>query len=60
MSAMDVSVATSGLPRRNLNEIPFFPSKQSLRVVGRLLERPYVTVHHGFDMKFLPGQDKEN
>ena len=59
MSAMDVSVATSGLPRRNLNEIPFFPSKQSLRVVGRLLERPYVTVHHGFDMKFLPARTRK-
>jgi SAM-dependent methyltransferase len=59
MSAMDASVATSSLPRRNLNEIPFFPSKQSLRVVGRLLERPYVTVHHGFDMKFLPARTRK-
>jgi len=54
LSAMNVSVTTSGLPHRNLNQIPFFPGKQSLRVIAPLLKKPYVTVHHGFDLLFLP------
>jgi SAM-dependent methyltransferase len=58
LSALDVSVETSGLPHRNLNEIPFFPSKQSLRVLARLLAKPYVTVHHGFDSKLLPARTR--
>ena len=58
LSAMEVSVATSGLPNRNLNEIPFFPSAQSLRIISKLLAKPYVTVHHGFDMKYLPARTR--
>ena len=58
LSAMKVSVTTSGLPHRNLNEIPFFPGKQSLRVIAPLLEKPYVTVHHGFDLLFLPARTR--
>ena len=60
LSALKVSVATSGLSYRHLYEIPFFPSKQSLRIVSALLAKPYVTVHHGFDTKLLPGQNEEN
>ena len=56
---MNVSVATSGLPNRNPDEIPFFPSKQSLRGSSRLLAKPYVTVHHGFDLKFLPARTRK-
>ncbi len=59
LSAMDISVATSGLPRRNLGEIPFFLSKQSIQVMARFLAKPYVTVHHGFDMKFLPARTRK-
>ncbi len=59
LSAMNVSLETSDLPRRNLNEIPFFPSKQSLRVLARLLAKPYVTVHHGFDSKLLPTRTRK-
>jgi SAM-dependent methyltransferase len=58
LSAMKVSVATSGLPHRNPGEIPFFPSKQSLRVVASLLKKRYVTVHHGFDLHFLPARTR--
>ena len=58
LSAMKVSVATSGLPHRNPDEIPFFPSKQSLRVVASLLKKRYVTVHHGFDLLFLPARTR--
>jgi SAM-dependent methyltransferase len=54
LSAMKVSVETSGLPHRNLGQIPFFPGKQSLRIIISLLMKPYVTVHHGFDLLFLP------
>ena len=59
LSAMKVSVATSGLPHRYLDEIPFFPSKQSLQVVASLLKKPYVTVHHGFDLLFLPARTRD-
>jgi SAM-dependent methyltransferase len=59
LSAMQVSIATSGLPYRNPDEIPFFPSKQSLRVVAGLLTKPYVTVHHGFDVEFLPPRTRK-
>jgi SAM-dependent methyltransferase len=58
LSAMKVSVATSGLPHRNPDEIPFFPGKQSLRVIAPLLKKPYVTVHHGFDLLFLPARTR--
>jgi SAM-dependent methyltransferase len=58
LSAMKVSVETSGLPHRNPDEIPFFLSKQSLRVVGSLLTKRYVTVHHGFDVLFLPARTR--
>ena len=58
LSAMKVSVTTSGLNDRNLDEIPFFPTKQSLRVVAPLLTKPYVTVHHGFDLLFLPAKTR--
>jgi SAM-dependent methyltransferase len=56
---MEVSVATSGLPHRNPNEIPFFPSKQSFLVIAELLAKPYVTVHHGFDVLFLPARTRK-
>jgi ADP-heptose:LPS heptosyltransferase/SAM-dependent methyltransferase len=59
LSAMKVSVATSGLPYRNPDQIPFFPSKQSLRVVAGLLKKPYVTIHHGFDVEFLPPRTRK-
>ena len=58
LSAMNISVKTSGLPHRSSDEIPFFPTKQSLRVVARLLTKPYVTVHHGFDLLFLPAKTR--
>jgi ADP-heptose:LPS heptosyltransferase/SAM-dependent methyltransferase len=57
LSVTNVSASTSGLPHRNPNEIPFFPSKESLRVIGGLLSKPYVTVHHGFhgsNLEYLP------
>ena len=56
---MNVSVATSGLHQRHLYEIPFFPSKQSLRIMSRLLAKSYVTVHHGFDTKLLPARTRK-
>ena len=59
LSAMKVSVTTSGLPHRNLNQIPFFPGKQSLRIIAPTTEKPYVTVHHGFDLLFLPARTEE-
>jgi ubiquinone/menaquinone biosynthesis C-methylase UbiE len=59
LSAMNVSVATSGLHQRHLYEIPFFPSKQSLRIMSRLLAKSYVTVHHGFDTKLLPARTRK-
>ena len=59
LSAMNVSAATSGLPHRHLEEIPFFPTHQSLRVIAGLMTKPYVTVHHGFDLKFLPAKTRE-
>ena len=58
LSAMKVSVKTSGLPLHNLDEIPFFPSKQSLVLIGPLLKKRYVTVHHGFDLLFLPAKTR--
>ena len=58
LSAMKVSVETSGLHHRNPDEIPFFPSKHSLRVIASLLKNPYVTVHHGFDLLFLPARTR--
>ena len=54
LSAMKVSAATSGLRLNDVDEIPFFPGKQSLRVIVPFLVKPYVTVHHGFDLKGLP------
>ena len=57
LSVTNVSASTSGLPHGNPNEIPFFPSKESLRVIGGLLSKPYVTVHHGFhgsNLEYLP------
>jgi Glycosyltransferase family 9 (heptosyltransferase) len=59
LSVMNVSSTTSGLPHRHLDEIPFFPTNQSLRGIARLLIKPYVTVHHGFDLKFLPIKTRE-
>ena len=59
MSAMKTSVATSGLPHRNPDEIPFFPGKQSLRAISGFLRKRYVTVHHGFDLKHLPARTRE-
>ena len=58
LSLMKVSVATSGLPHRNPDEIPFFPGKQSLRAIIDLLTKRYVTVHHGFDLNFLPAKTR--
>ena len=59
LSAMKVSVETSGLPHRNPGQIPFFPTKQSLRIIPSLLKKPYVTVHHGFDLIFLPPRTRD-
>jgi SAM-dependent methyltransferase len=59
LSVMKVSVATSGLPHRSPDEIPFFPSRRALRVVARLLTRRYVTVHHGFDLNYLPAKTRD-
>ncbi len=59
LSAMKVSVATSGLLYRNLDELPFFPSNKSLIAIEGLLRRPYVTVHHGFDSTFLPTRTRK-
>ena len=59
LSAMKVSVATSGLPYRNPRELPFFPGKQSFRVIEPLLRKRYVTVHHGFDSTFLPAKTRK-
>jgi ADP-heptose:LPS heptosyltransferase/SAM-dependent methyltransferase len=61
LSVAKVTALTSGLPHRNQNEIPFFPSKESLRVIGGLLTKPYVTVHHGFhgfNPNFLPARTR--
>ena len=60
LSVMNVSSATSGLPHRHLEGIPFFPASQSLRVIAGLRTKPYVTVHHGFDLKFLPVKTRES
>ena len=57
-SAMKVSAVTSGLPQRNPDEIPFFPSKRSLSVLAGLSTNPYVTVHQGFDLLFLPARTR--
>jgi hypothetical protein len=59
LSAMNLSAATSGLPRPHLEEIPFFPTRQSIRVIAGLMTKRYVTVHHGFDLKFLPAKTRE-
>ena len=59
LSAMKVSVKTLGLPDHNSDEIPFFPSKQALHVIAELLTDRYVTVHHGFDLLFLPERTRE-
>jgi len=61
LSVVRVTALTSGLPHRNKIEIPFFPSKESLRVIGGFLTKPYVTVHHGFhgyNPKFLPAKTR--
>jgi Glycosyltransferase family 9 (heptosyltransferase) len=58
LSAMKVSIATSGLRHDVLDEIPFFPSKRALRVVAGLLTKRYVTVHHGFDVNSLPAKTR--
>ena len=39
VSAMSVSAATSGLPHPHLEEIPFFPTHQSLRVIAGLMNQ---------------------
>ena len=59
LSAMKASVATSGLPHYNPDEIPFFPSKESFRAISGFLTKRYVTVHHGFDLKHLPAKTRE-
>ena len=59
LSAMKVSAATSGLRLNNMDEIPFFPGKKSLRVIVPFLVKPYVTVHHGFDLNDLPPKTRE-
>jgi ADP-heptose:LPS heptosyltransferase len=59
LSAMNVSAATSGLRHHNLDGIPFFPSKQSLRLVVGLMRKPYLTVHHGFDLNYLPAKTRQ-
>ena len=59
LSAMKVSVETSGLRHGNPDQIPFFPSKQSLRVIAWLLTRTYITIHHGFDVDFLPARTRK-
>jgi SAM-dependent methyltransferase len=59
LSVMSVSSVTSGLPHRHLGEIPFFPTNQSFRTTARFRTKPYVTVHHGFDLKFLPVRTRE-
>ena len=59
LSALNVSAVTSGLPHPHLEEIPFFPNHQSLRVIAGLMTKRYVTVHHGFDSKFLPAKTRE-
>ena len=58
LSALKVSVTTSGLPHGDPGVIPFFPGKQSLRVIAGLLTYPYVTIHHGFDVEFLPAKTR--
>jgi ADP-heptose:LPS heptosyltransferase len=58
LSAMNVSCATSGLHRRSLDKIPFFPGKQSLRVIAPFLTKSYVTIHHGFDLNCLPSKTR--
>ena len=59
LSAIKVSVETSGLNYRNRETLPFFPGRQSTRTNTRLLTKPYVTVHHGFDTAFLPARTLE-
>ena len=55
---MKVSIVTSGVRHRTPDSIPFFPGKESLRVVSELLMRPYITVHHGFDVDLLPARTR--
>jgi ADP-heptose:LPS heptosyltransferase len=52
LSAMKVSVATSGLPHRNPDEYRFFPVNNRFESIAPLLKKRYVTVHHGFDLLF--------
>ena len=59
LSAMKVSAVTSGLRLDNMEEIPFFPHKQSLQVIAPFLAKRYVTVHHGFDLNHLPPSTRE-
>ena len=59
LSVMKMSVATSALPHRNPDEIPFFLGKHSFLVIAELLTKRYVTVHHGFDLNFLPAKTRE-
>jgi ADP-heptose:LPS heptosyltransferase len=58
LSAIQMSVATSGLHFRDPEELPFFLSKRALRVIAPLLKKPYITVHHGFDSTFLPARTR--
>ena len=59
LSAIKVSAETSGLHYRHPDTLPFFPGRQSARTIARLLTKPYVTVHHGFDTAFLPARTRQ-
>jgi ADP-heptose:LPS heptosyltransferase len=59
LSALKISIATSGIIHGKSEVIPFFPQEKSLRVIAGLVTRPYVTIHHGFDVNSLPARTRE-
>ena len=61
MRVTDVSAATSSLPLRDSerHSIPFFPHARDLWILRQFGSKPFVTIHHGFDVNNLAKESKE-
>jgi SAM-dependent methyltransferase len=53
---IDMLGITSNLNIDRTSPIPFTPSKDSLAIIEPHRRRPYITIHHGFDLNHLPSK----
>jgi hypothetical protein len=57
---VDAASETSGLALDADHDVDFLLKKNDFWLVETCLLRPYVTVHHGFDINYLPSSSRKN